>query len=125
VPGLPLGTGRPSVAGATDFTRLQYRHRPAQRPPGGRPLPHRAGPGTDFKDPRRKERAGLLRQQRQQRADANEIRLYNTGEGYEVECASCHDPHGVPSAGPGSTFNPTFLRINNTGSAVCLTCHSK
>jgi predicted CXXCH cytochrome family protein len=34
-----------------------------------------------------------------------------------VQCASCHDPH---NAG-----NPTFLRINNTDSALCLTCHRK
>ena len=33
-----------------------------------------------------------------------------------VECASCHDPH---------TTNPTFLRISNSASAVCLTCHAK
>jgi predicted CXXCH cytochrome family protein len=37
--------------------------------------------------------------------------------GPSVECASCHDPHS-------STTN-TFLRINNTGSAVCLACHNK
>jgi len=34
-----------------------------------------------------------------------------------VECASCHDPH--------VDENPTFLRINPAGSAVCLTCHNK
>lgn len=33
-----------------------------------------------------------------------------------VECASCHDPH---------TENTTFLRVQNTGSAVCLACHIK
>jgi predicted CXXCH cytochrome family protein len=33
-----------------------------------------------------------------------------------VECASCHDPHST---------NVTFLRIDNTGSAVCLACHIK
>jgi predicted CXXCH cytochrome family protein len=33
-----------------------------------------------------------------------------------VECASCHDPH---------TTTATFLRIANTGSAVCLACHIK
>jgi predicted CXXCH cytochrome family protein len=33
-----------------------------------------------------------------------------------VECASCHDPHST---------NNTFLRIANTGSAVCLSCHIK
>jgi len=34
-----------------------------------------------------------------------------------VECASCHDPH--------TAANPTFLRISNTASAVCLACHVK
>lgn len=34
-----------------------------------------------------------------------------------VECASCHDPH--------TSANATFLRIPNTQSAVCLTCHNK
>ena len=33
-----------------------------------------------------------------------------------VECASCHDPHSE---------NPTFLRVQNTNSAVCLACHIK
>ncbi len=35
-----------------------------------------------------------------------------------VECASCHDPH----EGGG---NPNFMRIANTGSDVCLACHTK
>jgi len=39
-----------------------------------------------------------------------------TGAQPFVECASCHDPH---------TENTTFLRIQNTGSAVCLSCHIK
>lgn len=34
-----------------------------------------------------------------------------------VECASCHDPHQADTK--------TFLRIDNTGSAVCLACHVK
>lgn len=34
-----------------------------------------------------------------------------------VECGSCHDPH--------NDTNGTFLRISNTGSAVCLSCHVK
>jgi hypothetical protein len=58
-------------------------------------------------------------------ADKNEIRLYNTGDGFEVECATCHDPHGVPTNGAGSQFTKTFLRVENTASAVCLTCHVK
>jgi mono/diheme cytochrome c family protein len=57
--------------------------------------------------------------------DTTEVRLYDSGEGYMVECASCHDPHGVPTAGRGSQFTPTFLRVANTGSQLCLTCHTK
>lgn len=61
-----------------------------------------------------------------QRMSSDEIRLYSTGEGPEVECASCHDPHGVPSNGSGSNFIKSFLRVDNdTGSAVCMTCHNK
>jgi len=59
------------------------------------------------------------------RAQKDEIRFYDTGDGPEVECASCHDPHGVPSGGAGSQFNATFLRTSNSGSAVCQTCHNK
>lgn len=33
-----------------------------------------------------------------------------------VECASCHDPHSEKA---------TFLRTENTNSAVCLACHDK
>jgi len=41
------------------------------------------------------------------------MKLFNT----RVECASCHDVHD-------NTFSP-FLRMSNTGSALCLDCHSK
>lgn len=57
------------------------------------------------------------------RPDKDELRLYDSGGGYEVECASCHDPHGVP--GPDSKFLPTFLRKTPEGSQICLTCHAK
>jgi predicted CXXCH cytochrome family protein len=33
-----------------------------------------------------------------------------------VECASCHDPHNDKAL---------FLRISNSGSALCLACHVK
>ncbi len=50
------------------------------------------------------------------RASDGSIPGANTGEPF-VECASCHDPH--------TEANPTFLRISNDGSAVCLACHTK
>lgn len=34
-----------------------------------------------------------------------------------VECASCHDPH--------TDTQVTFLRTSNTGSSLCLACHTK
>ncbi|MGK7346014.1 MAG: cytochrome c3 family protein, partial [Candidatus Nitrospinota bacterium M3_3B_026] len=60
------------------------------------------------------------------RADSNEVRFYDSGggDGYEVECASCHDPHGVD--GGGGALIPSFLRVNNNNaSSLCLTCHDK
>ena len=49
--------------------------------------------------------------------DKEEPRMYDTGDGPEVECASCHDPH---YAGHDS-----LLKVDNTDSALCLTCHDK
>lgn len=57
--------------------------------------------------------------------DKEDIRVYRNGTNYQVECGSCHDPHGVPSNGAGSTFNATFLRKTNNDSKVCFTCHNK
>ena len=59
------------------------------------------------------------------RPDGPEVRVYESTEGLRVECGSCHDPHGVPSAGPGSTFLRAFLRVSNQASGLCLTCHAK
>ena len=47
-------------------------------------------------------------------------RTFTAGVGPSVECASCHDPHVEETA-----TRKTFLRIANTGSALCLTCHNK
>ncbi len=41
-----------------------------------------------------------------------DLRLYNG----KVECPTCHDPHNG---------QPLFLRKQNTGSNLCLTCHRK
>lgn len=116
----------PVGANATDFTAFAIGTDLRNDHPVGIRFPTNAGVGTDFKDPTRREaRLAYFDTNGNARADAGEIRLYNTGEGYEVECASCHDPHGVPSAGLGSVFNATFLRVSNAGSGVCLSCHTK
>lgn len=36
----------------------------------------------------------------------------------KVECASCHDVHNTAA-------NPSLLTVDNTDSALCLTCHNK
>jgi len=60
------------------------------------------------------------------KADSGELRVYNGGSGgFKVECASCHDPHGVPTNGWGSTNIRSFLRKDNDGSELCFTCHTK
>jgi hypothetical protein len=65
------------------------------------------------------------------RMDPAEVRTYNS----KVECASCHDPHGVPKGTiPGinidgdrvsNEFIKTFLRVSNDNSRLCMTCHIK
>lgn len=59
------------------------------------------------------------------RLDPADVRIYNG----RVECASCHDPHGVPVGGGQRTndaeFTKTFLRVQNDNSRLCMTCHIK
>jgi cytochrome c5 len=106
-------------------------------------FPTTFGPGIDFNKPdiTIPNRWSFYDTNSNGLAEKNEVRLYDSGEGPEVECASCHDPHGIPSNGPGTKFNPSFLRVNNgiadngtsgtSGilsagpSALCLTCHAK
>lgn len=55
--------------------------------------------------------------------DKSDMILYTRDNGGAdqpfVECASCHDPHC------GAGTNPSFMRISNANSAVCLACHIK
>lgn len=114
------GSGAPDFTVAVIGTDLRNDH------PVGIRYPSTSGPGTDFNTP-----AGVKGTTRYFDSNANgtmdggDVRLYDTGGSVKVECASCHDPHGVPSAGPGTVFKPTFLRVTNTGSTLCLTCHVK
>jgi hypothetical protein len=54
-------------------------------------------------------------------------RTFAAGAGPSVECGSCHDPHvSEGQAGPNSQVSgATFLRISNSASAVCTSCHVK
>ena len=128
------GDTLPDFTGFVIGTNLKDDH------PVGVLFPTEFGPGVDFNQPTA-EIPGKMRffdKNGDGKADTNEVRLYDTGDGYEVECGSCHDPHGVPSDGKGTRFNPSFLRVNNGiapgspetalsagPSALCLTCHLK
>ncbi|MHB1687230.1 MAG: cytochrome c3 family protein [Ignavibacteriaceae bacterium] len=45
---------------------------------------------------------------------AHKIPLYGTST---LQCATCHNPH--------DKTNGSFLRLLNSGSALCITCHNK
>ena len=115
---------------ATDFTVFNIGTDLRNDHPVGVNFPTTSGGTTDWKAPSGSVTSGgvvttFFDENTNGRMDKGDIRLYGSGSDSRVECASCHDPHGVPSAGVGSTFLPTFLRKTNTGSTVCLTCHNK
>lgn len=108
--------------------------------PIGVRYPDRFGRGVDYNEPSaKKSKIAFFDLNGNSHADPNEVRLYDTGDGYEVECGSCHDPHGVRVTGKDDLI-PSFLRVGanreggatgekvrsgNAGSQLCLTCHVK
>jgi hypothetical protein len=135
-PGMPVGTvhqalnpagclachGAVAIPGAPDFTIAAIGTDLTNDHPVGITFPTTNGAGTDFKTPTGTQgNATFFDADSNGVMDKGDVRLYDA----KVECASCHDPHGVPSGGTNSTFNLTFMRVANTNSAVCLTCHAK
>lgn len=61
--------------------------------------------------------------------DKNDVILYTRNNGGAdqpfVECGSCHDPHQGAGVGTGAGTAVNFMRIANTASNLCLTCHVK
>lgn len=105
---------------ATDFTAFALGTDLSNDHPVGVKLPT----GSDWNAPNATYRnVRFFDKDGDNRPDKDELRFYDSGGGFEVECASCHDPHGVP--GGGGTFLPTFLRVTADGSAICMTCHVK
>ena len=58
------------------------------------------------------------------RPDSDEIRLFGVKGAAVISCASCHREHGA-AALPANISGGNYLRLNNTGSALCSTCHGK
>lgn len=114
------GSGR----AAQDFTRALIGTDLRDDHPVGVPVPpDRAG---EFTPPsRRNASVAFYDRNANDRPDSNEVRLYDNGRGFTVECASCHDPHGTPEGAAGSRLVAKFLRLNVDGGVLCLTCHIK
>jgi hypothetical protein len=116
--------------------------------PIGVEYPKEFGTNVDYREPDIKgSKIAFFDTNGNAHADPDEIRLYDTGEGYEVECGSCHDPHGIKvKTDNQNELIPSFLRMgsfiatgdingtgsgltvglsSNTGSSLCLTCHVK
>ena len=116
--------------------------------PVGVRYPQEFGADVDYREPDVKApKIAFFDSNGNSHADPNEVRLYDTGDGYEVECGSCHDPHGIKVSNANrNELIPSFLRVGvinpdvsnadssttgrklvsaNNGSALCLTCHVK
>lgn len=120
--GLPGGAN----GDAADFTLFLIGTDLTNDHPIGVTFPINSGPGTDWNSPSgTKGTSRFFDTNANGKMDKEDPRTYNG----LVECASCHDPHGVPNTANGNVFNPTFLRVANNnegaGSALCLTCHNK
>lgn len=121
-PGSVVGAGAPDFSAFLIGTDLRNDHPVGIRFPA-------TGPGIDFNVPGAAATGvRFFDTNGNGRPDKNEVRMYDAGSGaYNVECGSCHDPHGVGPGpgGSGAPFNKTFLRVSNSGSNLCLTCHTK
>lgn len=56
--------------------------------------------------------------------DSEEILLFGVNGAVSVECSSCHKAHGNSPA-PAKTPTKHYLRVDNAGSALCITCHNQ
>jgi len=140
--------GYNKATGETDTTAnlAQRKGYLADDHPIGVKYPEEFGPDVDYNEPDVKiPKIAFFDNNGNGHADPDEIRLYDSGDGYEVECGSCHDPHGIKvNVANQNEIIPSFLRVGsfvgtgsidgtgltndisaNSGSSLCLTCHVK
>jgi hypothetical protein len=53
--------------------------------------------------------------------DINEVQLFGLGQDARMSCSTCHAEHGTTPA-PQLKL-PMYLRVDNSRSALCSTCH--
>ncbi|MFI4941593.1 MAG: cytochrome c3 family protein [Burkholderiales bacterium] len=109
------------TAGAKDFSAF-YTNPKSHHPVGVRyPPAPQAEP--NFKMPNgRNDVAAFFDRNGNGQPDNDEVMLFGPKGAVTVECASCHREHGN-SRSPGTTAADPYLRVENTNSALCMTCH--
>ena len=110
-------------AGVDDFSMI-YAHTKPHHPVG---IAYPSGPtaNEDFKAPHGQS-AGITFFDRNGNGqpDSNEVQLYDVNGEATIECATCHIEHGTTPL-PADAPADVYLRVKNTGSALCSTCHSQ
>lgn len=108
--------------GAKDFSRI-YSKLSNHHPVGIKyPVGSNAKPGFSSPSGHGNDIAFFDRNSNGQ-PDSDEVQLFGKSGAATIECASCHKEHGDTLAPAKAGGNP-YLRLDNTGSALCVTCHS-
>jgi hypothetical protein len=108
--------------GAKDFSSIY--DKPASHHPVGVSYPLGPSAFPKFNPPNgQNSDAAFFDSNGNGRPDVNEVQLFGTSLSVTVECASCHREHGDPPGVEYAAENPTYLRVINFNSALCMTCH--
>lgn len=106
------------AAGAKDFSSIYAN--PKSHHPVGVLYPIGSDANQKFKLPNRQTTdIAFFDRNGNGQPDSDEIQLFGTNGEVTVECASCHREHGGGMSAPGDLY----LRVDNAGSALCITCH--
>ena len=111
------------VAGARDFSQI-YANAASHHSVGVKyPVGVKADPGFNLPNGQGADIAFFDRNGNG-RPDRDEILLFGTTGAVTIECASCHKAHGNAPL-PATAAVNHYLRVNNVGSALCITCHNQ
>jgi predicted CXXCH cytochrome family protein len=107
-----------AAAGAKDFTAIYTN--PKSHHPVGVKYPIGSSKNEKFKLPNRQTTTiAFFDGNGNGQPNSDEIQLFGMNGEVTVECASCHKEHGGAMSAPDGFY----LRVDNTASALCTTCH--
>ena len=110
-------------AGVDDFSMIYAHTKPHH--PSGIAYPSGLAANDDFKAPNGQSAdITFFDRNGNGRPDSNEVQLYDVDGAATIECASCHIEHGTTPLPPDAPAD-VYLRVKNTGSALCSTCHNQ